>query len=384
MHITYLTPEYPHDRIGGSGGMGTSIKNLVNELVKNKVKVSVFVYGQKSADHFEENGINFYLLKQIQYSFGGFYLYRKYINQFVNKAIEKEGIDLLEVPDWTGITAFMKFKIPVVMRFHGSDTYFCHLEGRKQKWKNLFFEKLAVSNAVGYIAPTHFAGNESAKLFNLNPSTIEVIPYGLVLAHFENPNPQEYKPYTLLNIGTLIRKKGVFELIDIFNQLIELESRATLTFIGGDSNDIQTGSSSTWVLMQERMSEKVKAHIYYKGKIPYDQVRQEILEAHVCVFPSLAETLGMVTIESMALQKTVLNTNLGWSLDLIDDDLNGFLIDPLNTAEYVSKIVGLFNQPKKVNEVGRAARQKIEQNFDIKKIAPDNLEYYRKVLKSTQ
>jgi glycosyltransferase involved in cell wall biosynthesis len=30
-------------------------------------------------------------------------------------------------------------------------------------------------------------------------------------------------------------------------------------------------------------------------------------------FPSYAETLGMVTIESMALQKPVVNTNIGWA-----------------------------------------------------------------------
>ena len=37
MHIAYLTPEYPHERTGTSGGMGTSIKNLVSELVKKRV-----------------------------------------------------------------------------------------------------------------------------------------------------------------------------------------------------------------------------------------------------------------------------------------------------------------------------------------------------------
>jgi len=380
MHIAYLTPEFPHDRIGGSGGMGTSIKNLVNELVKNKVKVSVFVYGQKSAGHFEENGINFYLLKQIQYPFGGFYLYRKHINRFLNRYIECEGIDLLEVPDWTGITAFMTFKIPVVMRFHGSDTYFCHIEGRQQKWKNRFFEKQAVRNAVGYIAPTHFAGKESARLFNMDHNQIEVIPYGLVLADFENPNPQEYKPYALLNIGTLIRKKGVFELVDIFNQMIELEPRTTLTFIGSDSKDIKTGSSSTWALMQEHMSAKAKTQIAYKGKVPYDQVRQEILKAHVCVFPSLAETLGMVTIESMALQKAVVNTNIGWAQDIMDHGVDGFMHHPSETDQFVKSIKTVFDNPALVSQLGAKARKKVEAKFDIQRTVEKNLYYYRNLL----
>ena len=147
MHIAYLTPEYPHERTGNSGGMGTSIKNLVSELVKLQVTVSVFVYGQKKDDFFEDKGAKFYLLKQIKYPFGGFYLYRRHLNKLLNKIIIREQIDLIEVPDWTGVSAFMQFKIPVVMRFHGSDTYFCHIEGRKQKWKNWFFEKQAVRNS---------------------------------------------------------------------------------------------------------------------------------------------------------------------------------------------------------------------------------------------
>jgi glycosyltransferase involved in cell wall biosynthesis len=47
-------------------------------------------------------------------------------------------------------------------------------------------------------------------------------------------------------------------------------------------------------------------------------------QAQVCIFPSFAETLGMVTIESMALQKPVVNTSIGWAPELIIDG-SGFL-----------------------------------------------------------
>ena len=72
----------------------------------------------------------------------------------------------------------------------------------------------------------------------------------------------------------------------MFNQLIELKPKVTLTLIGSDSKDIQTGNDSTWSLMQNYLSEKAKARVVYKGKIPYDQVRSEILRANVCIFPS--------------------------------------------------------------------------------------------------
>jgi hypothetical protein len=40
---------------------------------------------------------------------------------------------------------------------------------------------------------------------------------------------------------------------------------------------------------------------------------QEYLKAQLYVFPTFAETLGMVTIESMAMKKPVVNSSLGWA-----------------------------------------------------------------------
>ena len=382
MHIAYLTPEYPHERTGTSGGMGTSIKNLVSELVKQNVKVSVFVYGQARDEFFKEEGVNFYLLKKLKYTFGGFYLYRKHINLLLDTIIKREQIDLLEVPDWTGISAFMKFKIPVVMRFHGRDTYFCHLEGRKQKWKNRFFEKQAVKNSDGYIAPTRFAGEKSAELFSLKPDKVEIIPYGLQLDDFINEHPLDYLPFSIVNIGTLIRKKGVFQLAKIFNAIHKMFPEATLTLIGSDAPDVYTNSSSTWELMQKEFTETAFQKVTYKGKVPYADTQSAIKKAHVCAFPSLAETLGMVTIEAMALQKAVVNTNLGWAQDLITDGEDGFLHHPDDIEGQCNSIERLFLNQMLLKNLGERARKKVEINFNIEELVLRNINLYSKVLNS--
>ncbi len=378
MHIAYLTPEYPHPALGNSGGMGTSIKNLVQAIVQEGHQVTLFIYGQNEDKVFSENLITFHLIKQRSYLFGGFYFYRKYIASYINNNIR--GVDLIEAPDWTGITAFMHLKRPLVIRFHGSDTYFCHVEKRKQKFKNAFFESQAVKRARAFIAPTHYAGEVSMKLFNLPLDKLSIIPYGLELENFNNEAPESYSKYQLLNIGTLIRKKGVFQLVKIFNDVIEFFPEAELLFIGADSPDVQTGNPSTWELMHDITSAKARAKCHYHGKIPYDQVQRHIKEAHICVFPSLAETLGMVTIEAMALKKVVVNTNLGWAQDLIDDDINGFMYHPDDTAAYVKKITELFENPELIQSVGNNARLKIEKSFDIKKKVAENLEFYKTVI----
>ena len=144
MHIAFLTPEFPHERVAHAAGIGTSIKNLVVALAKEKVKVSVFVYGQQEDAVLIEEGMTIHLIKNRKYKFMGWYYHRKYLQNYLNKHILSEQIDAVEAPDWTGITAFMRLKVPLVIRFHGSDTYFCHIEKRHQKAKNCFLYQIII------------------------------------------------------------------------------------------------------------------------------------------------------------------------------------------------------------------------------------------------
>ena len=47
MKIGFLTSEYPHEKTGNFGGIGTSIKNLAFALSELGHEVVVLVYGQK-------------------------------------------------------------------------------------------------------------------------------------------------------------------------------------------------------------------------------------------------------------------------------------------------------------------------------------------------
>ncbi|MGL2988086.1 glycosyltransferase family 4 protein [Flavobacterium sp. RSSA_27] len=380
MHIAFLTPEYPHPRVLHAAGIGTSIKNLVEALVTKGVQVSVFVYGQSEGAVFEDKGVTIHLLKNRKYKVFGWYWHRKFIQNYLNSHIVSEKIDLVEAPDWTGITAFMHLKAPLVMRFHGSDTYFCHLEKRKQKVKNRVFETLAVWQAKGYIAPTRFAGEVSATLFGLDKRQIKTIHYGLDLTQFDSIFPRRFEKGLLLYIGTIIRKKGVLELPGIFNKVRAVIPEARLVLIGSDAADIQTQSSSTWELLQKEFTEDDLKQVSYLGKMPYAKVQEYIRKANVCAFPTFAETLGMVTIEAMALHKAVVNSNIGWSQELIIDGESGFLIHPTSHAEFAKSIVTLLNDQGLCEKMGNAARQRVETVFDIQQIAQENIEFYKSII----
>ncbi|MCL9809077.1 glycosyltransferase family 4 protein [Flavobacterium luminosum] len=380
MKIAFLTPEYPHPEVKHAAGLGTSIKNLAEALVAQGVQVTVLVYGQSRDVVFEEKGIVFHLIADKKYRFGKWFFYRKYLQNYTNKVIQKEGIDLIEAPDWTGITAFMRFKVPLVIRFHGSDTYFCHLEQRHQKWKNRWFETIAVRRAQAYIAPTKYAGEVSAKLFGLSEQQVKTIHYGLDLTQFQNEKPEYFEKGLILYIGTIIRKKGVLELPSIFNLVRKQCPEARLVLVGSDSADIQSGSASTWELVEQQCNEEDRAYVTYLGKIPYNEVQEYMKKANVCVFPTYAETLGMVTIESMAMQKPVVNSSLGWAQELMEDGKSGFLVHPSHHEEYAHRIITLLKEEALCREMGVAANTFVTQRFDIQKIVKENIRFYKTIL----
>lgn len=380
MHIGFITSEYPHPKVSHAAGIATSIKNLAAALVKKGVKVSVFVYHQQEQSQIDDEGVSLHLLATKRYRYFTWLFYRKYIQNYVHSVSNDDPIDLVEAPDWTGITAFTNFKMPLVIRFHGSDAYFCKLDKRQQKFKNFMFEKMALKKAKAYIAPTTYAGEETRKIFGLLPAKIKTIHYGLQLEKFKNRTPDAYHDNTLLYVGTLIRKKGVLELAKIFNKIVAAQPHSKLILIGGDASDIKTGTASTFALMQHVLSPQALENTSYLGKLPYAEVQEHIKQAHVCAFPSFAETLGMVTIESMALKKPVVNTNMGWAQELIDDGVNGYLVHPSDIETYSERILYLFQNKQECLKIGEAARQKVETTFDIDTLALTNITYYKSLL----
>ena len=376
MHIAFLTSEYPHSRIAKAAGIGTSIKNLVSELVSNNIEVSVFVYGEKEDAVFKENGVTFHMLKQIKYSFFGWYLYRKYIANYLNLAIEEHSIDLVEAPDWTGITAFMKLKAPLIIRLHGTDAYFCNLEGRIQKKKNFWLEKSALKRADAIVSVSNFTGKKTKEIFKLKKD-ITTLYNGVALDQF-NPKDVEVVSNSLLYFGTVIRKKGILDLAKAFTILRKVNFNAQLTIIGKDTKDYLT-RESTLSLFYNEISEEDKEFINYKDHMPYKEVVMEIAKAAVVVLPSHAEAFPMTWLEAMAMEKALVTSNIGWANELMIHEETGFMVDPNKHEKLAEYIEILLSSEEKRKQFGRNARSRIIENFSTEEIAKKNIAFYTSV-----
>ena len=377
MQIAFLTPEYPHAITGNSGGIGSSIRNLSTALTQKDIAVRILVYGQPKDLIFEEKGIKIQTIKNVKIKGFSRFLTQKKIERIINELYTNREIDLVEAADWTGITSFIRpEKCPIIIRLHGSDTYFCHLDNRPVKWINRLHEKRALENANGHISVSRFTANLTNELFN-HKQAYTIIPNGIDSSFFSPAfiNHEFHAP-VILYFGTIIRKKGVLEIPGIFNEIIKKIPDCKLLLIGKDSADILSGNSSTWQIMREKFNDIAINNVEYKGVVSYENVRQYIIQADVCIFPSFAEALPVSWLEAMALEKAIVTSNIGWAEELIDSGINGFMESPKSHMNFSARIIELLTNENLRLKIGYNARIKVQERFAAELIADENIKFY--------
>ena len=395
MHIAFLTPEYPHPKTGSSGGIGTSIRNLANGLLALGCSVRVLVYGQKEEGVFDDNGITVQQIQNIKLKGLSWFLTRKKLERIINQLYANKEIDLAEAPDWTGITSFIQpEKCPVIIKLHGSDTYFCHLDNRPVKWINNFHERRALQKANGLLSVSQFTADLTNEVFGLQKD-FTIIPNSIDIDLFDgndddNDNLNDkFKANIgvsrsgdgrILYFGSLIRKKGLLELPFIFNEVIKKNPEAQLSLIGRDVPDIVSGNPSTWAMMQQLFTDEALQNVTYLGSVPYHKIKEHIKAASVCVFPTFAEALPVSWIEAMALQKPIVASNIGWANEVIVDGVEGFLVHPKDHKKYAERILELLEKPKMQREFGTAARKKVVAKFSTQTVAQQSLLFYKSLI----
>lgn len=379
MKIAFLTPEFPHPKTGASGGIGTSIYNLSKGIAQLGHSVFVLICGQNEDEMFVEDGITYFRIKNIKIKGFSRFLTQLKIEKLINQLVKTEQLDLVEAPDWIGITSSIKPNCPVVIRLNGSDTYFCHLDARPVKFLNKRNEKKALQNADAFLSVSQYTADLTKELFALNVN-FEIIPNSIDIAQFYNDTTIVQEENTILYFGTLIRKKGLLELPLIFNEVYKRNSKAKLILIGKDDSDVLTQNTSTWNMMHNLFDEEAKQNVSYLGTVAYDNIKMHINAATVCVFPTFAEALPVSWIEAMAMEKAIVASNIGWAVEVINDNENGYLVNPKSHHEYASKILELLENSDKRQQFGLAARKKVEQSFSIEVVAAKSIAFYQNCL----
>ena len=95
------------------------------------------------------------------------------------------------------------------------------------------------------------------------------------------------------------------------------------------------------------------------------------------------EAFGLVNAEALAMEVPVLATSHGASLEIIDEEHNGWLVPSADVKALIYKLKKILPLSKEtLKSYGRKGRDKICQNYPLEKMGEETLSLYQKVIMS--
>ena len=241
-----------------------------------------------------------------------------------------------------------------------------------------FFEGKALRNANALGSVSKFTAEVTREIFDLKKS-ISIIPNSIEIKKF-NSVPYTETNNEILYFGTIIRKKGVLELAEIFNKVVVERPDTKLIFLGKDSVDVFEGKS-TLELFRKRLTEEGLRKFKHIQEVSYSEVIQYLHESSLVVLPSFAEALPMTWLEAMAMEKALVTSDVGWAPEIMSNGLTGYTVDPKDHDSFAEKIIYLLDNPELRKLMGKEARKKVEKNFAAQVIVDKNINFYKNQLK---
>ncbi|HYT37492.1 MAG TPA: glycosyltransferase family 4 protein [Ktedonobacteraceae bacterium] len=199
------------------------------------------------------------------------------------------------------------------------------------------------------------------------------LPNGVDLELFDKPPEQETSNYNLLFLGRLEKIKGVESLIQAIPFIIKVFPQTTLTIVGDGGN-----KTDLFNLTKNLQLEK---HIQFTGWVEHKDLDTYYEKASLVVVPSIvADAFPLVILEAMSAGRPVIGTNIGGIPEIIDDKVDGYLVEPENPEQIADKVIKLFQEANLLKELGRNARKKAEK-FSIEKHVENLEKIYEGVIK---
>jgi glycosyltransferase involved in cell wall biosynthesis len=204
---------------------------------------------------------------------------------------------------------------------------------------------VAVSNHTRNLALQHY------------PVEIQVIPNGV---DRERLNPGELgvnRPARILFAGRFASQKNPLQIINTLKALEDLEWDCVMA---GDG-------PLRGKMMHQIKSLGLENRIHLTGWVSPDEVIQWMRNSDILFMPSLSEGLPVVGVQSLAMGLAIVASPSGGFLDLVDNGVNGYLIDVNQPQGYERALRDLLSDPVRLLRARRASRQKAN-DFDLQTV----------------
>ena len=101
----------------------------------------------------------------------------------------------------------------------------------------------------------------------------------------------------------------------------------------------------------------------------------------IVIIPSLYEAPSAVAMETMAMKRLVVASNVGGIPEVVADRETGFLVPPKNPEAIAEKVTFLLKNPQIAKEMGEKGYQRVKKNFTQEKLAREHEKIYDSLLK---
>lgn len=182
-------------------------------------------------------------------------------------------------------------------------------------------------------------------LFNSVP--VNIISYDPWIKQMKSPR-------IILFLGDLLRRKGIYDLIDAIKLIPRKSPEIFVALCGtGEVEKLEK------ILKNQGLDERCNIRGWVSG-----QEKEQLLnEAYLFVLPSYNEGLPMSILEAMARGTPVISTPVGGIPEVVENGVEGFLVEPGDIKALAEAMERLLTDENLWISMSKAARKKVEDNF---------------------
>lgn len=159
-------------------------------------------------------------------------------------------------------------------------------------------------------------------------------------------------------IGQQVPHKGVDMIMEAMPAVWQAQPQACLLI---------AGSKTTYSAVIQNWAAKLPAHLQKQVGLIHNFAEEEkpaiFAAADLVLYPSAHESFGIVFIEAWAARKPVVGVNIGAVPSVIDEQIDGLLIQHRSVADLTQAILTLLAQPDKRRQMGEAGYYKVTRQY---------------------
>ncbi len=260
---------------------------------------------------------------------------------------------MAHVPTTIGMYAAKQLGIPFSFTGHANDIF---------PNRTLLREKLERAAWANCISDWHRAFYQS--IVDRPYDDYPVVRCGVDTTQYEATPAPNNETLEVLSVGRLVEKKGMDVLIRSAGEIALGDGPKIRVRIAGDGPQFNDLQALVGLLPPN-------ADVELLGETDNDTVMQLMTEADVFALPCRVAESGdrdgipVVLMEAMARGRCVISGDLETIRELIEHDRSGIMIPPGDQAALTEHLIALAQDRDRVDELGRNARLRIEEEFDL-------------------